>query len=199
MRGQTYLRLVSAAYSNNSKDSDYSKFVDNARMDFDRALIIDPKNIWALLGQGDVNTWLQRPDGAIRAYEQALALDPFFDVARHRLIDLNTTRARKFITKEQWSSALAVLRTLLSPRVPDAWIPYYKEAYFLRSAIYRKLNQPTKAIDDLGMVLRVEPGDTHALLARAKIHQKQLQGHLAKDDFERACLLGASEACEQLP
>ena len=111
-------------------------------MDFDRALIIDPKNIWALLGQGDVNTWLQRPDDAVRAYEEALALDPFFDVARHRLIDLHTARARKFITKERWSSALAVLQTLLSPRVPDAWIPYHKEAYFLRSDIYRDAVEP---------------------------------------------------------
>ena len=199
VRGQTYLRLVSAAYSNKSRPSEYSEYIDNARMDFDRALMIDPKNTWALLGQGDVNTWLQRPDDAADSYEQALALNPFFDVAHHRLINLYTTQARKLTTTKQWSSALTVLQKLLSPQMPDSWIPYHKEAYFLRSDIYKKLNQPIQAIEDLSMVLRVEPTDAHTLLARAKLYQEQLQGRMAKDDLERACLLGSAEACEQLP
>ena len=199
VRGQTYLRLVSAAYSNNSRPSEYSEYLANARMDFDRALMIDPKNTWALLGQGDVNTWLQRPDDAAHSYEQALALDPFFDVAHRRLINLYTTQARKLATTRQWSSALTVLQKLLSPQVPDSWLPYHKEAYFLRSDIYKKLNQLAPAIEDLTIVLRVQPTDAHALLARAKLYQEQLQGRMAKDDFERACLLGAAEACEQLP
>jgi tetratricopeptide (TPR) repeat protein len=199
VRGQTYLRLVSAAYSNKSKPSEYSEYIDNARMDFDRALMIDPKNTWALLGQGDVNTWLQRPDDAAHSYEQALTLNPFFDIAHHRLINLYTTQARRLTITKQWSSALEVLQKLLSPQVPDSWIPYHKEAYFLRSDVYNKLNQPTQAIEDLSMILRVEPTDAHALLARAKLYQEQLQGRTAKDDLERACLLGSAEACEQLP
>ncbi len=199
VRGQTFLRLVSAAYSNKSRPSEYSGYIDNARMDFDRALIIDPKNTWALLGQGDVNTWLQRPEDAAYSYERALELDPFFDLAHHRLINLYTTQARKLTTTKQWSSALTILRKFLSPQVADSWIPYHKEAYFLRSDIYKRLNQPDQAIDDLSVVLRVDPTDAHALLTRAKLYQEQLQGHLAKDDFERACLLGSTEACEQLP
>ena len=79
VRGQTYLRLASAAYSNKFKPSEYSEYVDNARMDFDRAILIDPKNTWALLGRGDVNTWLQRPIEAAHSFEQVLELDPFFD------------------------------------------------------------------------------------------------------------------------
>jgi tetratricopeptide (TPR) repeat protein len=199
VRGQTYLRLVSAAYSTKSRLSEYSGYIDNARMDFDRALMIDPKNTWALLGQGDVNTWLQRPEDAAYSYERALALDPFFDLAHHRLINLYTTQARKLTTTKQWSSALTILQKVLSPQVADSWIPYHKEAYFLRSDIYKRLNQPDQAIDDLSVVLRAEPTDAHALLTRAKLYQEQLRGNLAKDDFERACLLGSTEACEQLP
>ncbi len=199
VRGQTYLRLVSAEYSNKSRPSQYSGYIDNARMDFDRALMIDPKNTWALLGQGDVNTWLQRPEDAAYSYERALELDPFFDLAHHRLINLYTTQARKLTTTEQWSSALTILQKFLSPQVADSWIPYHKEAYMLRSDIYKKLNQPNQAIDDLSMVLRLEPTDAHVLLARAKLYQEQLQGHLAKGDFERACILGSVAACEQLP
>jgi tetratricopeptide (TPR) repeat protein len=193
------LRLVSAAYSNKSKPSEYSGYIDNARMDFDRALMIDPKNTWALLGQGDVHTWLHRPEDAARSYEQALALNPFFDVAHQRLISLYTTQARKLSNTNQWSSALLILQKFLGPDVPDSWIPHYKEAYLLRSDIYRRLNQPAQAIDDLNTVLRVAPTDMQALLARAELYQKQLQGRLAQDDFEHACILGSARACKQLP
>lgn len=77
VRGQTYLRLASAAYSNKSRPNEYSKYIDNARMDFDRAILIDLKNTWALLGRGDVDTWLHRSNEAAHAFEQVLELDPF--------------------------------------------------------------------------------------------------------------------------
>ncbi|HEU5406460.1 MAG TPA: hypothetical protein VFU48_01735 [Nitrospira sp.] len=199
VRGQTYLRLASAAYSDKSNPSEYSGYVDNARMDFDRAILIDPKNTWALLGRGDVSTWLHRPLDATRTFEQVLELDPFFDLARHRLINLYTAEARKLIVLKQWSSALAVLQKCLPPKTPDSWIPYQKEAYLLRSDIYKKLSRPTQAIDDLSAILRADPTDRHALLARAALYQEELQGRSAKDDLERACMLGATAACEQLP
>jgi Tfp pilus assembly protein PilF len=78
-------------------------------------------------------------------------------------------------------------------------MPYYKEAYLLRIDLYKKLNMPTQAIDDLSAVLRVEPTDTRALLARATLYRDQLQGRLAMNDFEHACMLGSTEACKQLP
>jgi tetratricopeptide (TPR) repeat protein len=199
VRGQTYLQLVSAAYSNKAKLSEYSKYIDNARMDFDRALIIDPQSIWALLGQGDVYTWLHRTDDAARSYERALALDPLFDIAHLRLIKLYTNQARKLMTAKQWSAALAVLQKSITAHVPDGWMPDYKEAYLLRSDLYRKLNQPAQAIDDLSAVLRAEPADMRALLTRAALYREQLQGRLAKDDFEHACMLGSVEACKQIP
>ncbi len=199
VRGQTYLRLASAAYSTTSRPSEYSEYIDNARMDFDRAVLIDPKNTWALLGQGDVNTWLHRPVEAAHAFEQALELNPFFDLARYRLINLYTAEARKLVSLKQWSSALTVLQKCLPPTTPDTWILYQKEAYMLRSHIYRKLNQPTQAIDDLSAILRADPTDKQALLARAGLYQEELHGRSAKDDLERACMLGETVACERLP
>ena len=199
IRGQTYLRLASAAYSNRSRPSEYSEYVDNARMDFDRALLMDPRNTWVLLGQGDVNTWLNRSEQAAHFFEQALELNPFFDLARHRLITLYTGEARKLVNLKQWDSALTTLKKCLPPFVSDSWLPYQKEAYFLRSEIYKTLKQPTLAIDDLSAILRADPADRLALLARAKLYQDQLQGRLAKDDYEHACMLGATQACEQLP
>jgi len=199
VRGQTYLRLASAAYANKSRPSEYSEYIDNARMDFERAILIDPQNTWALLGRGDVDTWLHRPVEAAHAFEQVLELDPFFDLARHRLISLYTAEARKLVSLKQWSSALTVLQKCLPPKTPDSWIPYQKEAYFLRTDIYKKLGRRSQAIDDLSAILRADPTDKQALLARAALYQEELQGRSAKDDLERACMLGATTACEQLP
>lgn len=199
VRGQTYLRLASAAYSNKSSPSDYSEYIDSARMDFDRAILIDPKNIWALLGQGDIHTWLHRPIEAAHAFQQVLELDPFFDLARYRLINLYTAEARKLVSQKQWASALTVLQKCLPPETPASWTPYQKEAYLLRSEIYKNLSLPAQAIDDLSAILRTDPTDRHALLARAALYQEELQGRAAKDDLERACLLGATAACGQLP
>ncbi len=199
IRGQAYLRLVSIAFGNKLPAREYSVYIDNARMDFDRALRIDPKNIWALLGQGDANTWLERPKAAAGAYEEALELDPFFDVARQRLINLHTMQARKLVSANEYLPALELLDGLLNRYVPHSWIPAAKEAYLLRSQLYQQLNQPTDAMEDLNMVLQVDPSDAQALLARGKLYRDRLQGIPAKDDFEHACLVGSTDACHQLP
>ncbi len=199
LRGQTYLGLASVAYSNKKRPSEYSEYVDSARMDFDRALLIDPHNIWALLGRGDVDTWLNRPQEAILSFEQALKLAPFFDLARLRLITLYTAEAKKLVTQRQWSPALSILQKSLPPHLHTSWIPYQKESYFLRSTIYQQLKQPALAIEDLSTILRVDPSDTRALQARAQLYQDALLGNSAKTDFSQACKLGSMMACNQLP
>ncbi|MGC4099670.1 MAG: hypothetical protein QM706_21470 [Nitrospira sp.] len=199
VRGQIYLRLASAAHANSSQTGEYSEYVDNARMDFDRAILIDPRNAWAFLGRGDVDTWLHRPIEAARSFEHVLKLDPFFDLARYRLINLYTAEAHRLAALKQWSAALTVLEKCLLPQTPDSWIPYQKEAYLLRSSIYKKLNRPTQAIANLSAILRVDPTDRQALLARAELYQEELQGRSAKNDLELACMLGVITACEQLP
>lgn len=199
VRGQTYLKMASLAYSNKSRPSEYSQYIDCARMDFDRALLLDAINPWALLGQGDVSTWLNQPESAESAYTQALEIDPLFDVARQRLIRVTTTQARKLISAKQWGPAMTTLNRILNSSASESWIPSQKEAYLLRGELHQKLNQSAQAIDDLSIVIDIDPTHVQALLIRGKLYQEQLQGRLAKEDFEQACILGASAACEQLP
>ena len=87
----------------------------------------------------------------------------------------------------------------MNAQTPESWISYQKEAYALRSEIYIKLNQPERAIEDLSTVIQVDPTNAAALVNRAKLYREGLQGRLAKDDLERACVLGSNPACEQLP
>ena len=199
VRGQTYLRLVSLAFSQQAQALDYADYLNKAGIDFDRAITLDAKNVWAWVGKGDVLTWLKQLDEAAAAYEQALELDPFADIARQPLIGVYTTQARRQADAKSWHRALATLKKLLNAETPESWIPYQKEAYALRSEIYLKLNQPEQAIEDLSTVIRVDPTNAAALVTRAKLYRERLQGRLAKDDLERACVLGSIPACEQLP
>ncbi len=199
VRGQTYLRLVSLAFSQRGQALDYADYLDKARIDFNRAIALDAKNLWAWVGKGDVLTWLKQFDEAAAAYEQALELDPFADIARQPLIGVYTTQARRQADAKSWHQALATLKKVLNAQTPESWIPYQKEAYALRSEIYLKLNQPEKAIEDLSTVIRADPTNAATLVTRAKLYQDRLQGRLAKDDLERACVLGSVPACEQLP
>ena len=199
VRGQTYLQLVSLAFSQQTQSSEYRDYLNKAKTDFDRAITLDGKNIWAWIGRGDVLTWLKQLDEAAAAYEQVLELDAFADIARQRLISLYTTKARHQVNSKLWHPALASLNKLLNAQLHESWIPYQKEAYALRSEIYLRLNQPEQAMTDLSTVIQVDPTNVAALLARAKLYQEGLQGKLAKDDLERACDLGSIPACEQLP
>jgi tetratricopeptide (TPR) repeat protein len=199
VRGQTYLRLVSLAFSQQAQALDYADYLEKARIDFNRAIALDGKNVWAWVGKGDVLTWLKQFDEAAAAYEQALEIDPFADIARQPLIGVYTTQARRQANAKSWHRALATLKKLLNAQTPESWIPYQKEAYVLRSEIYLKLNQPEQAIEDLSTVIRVDPTNAAALVTRARLYQERLQGRLAKDDLERACVLGSVPACEQLP
>ena len=199
VRGQAYLRLVSIAYSEHSAPSSFMDDIEKARSDFDQAVELDGQNPWAWIGKGDVQTWLKRTDAAAFCYERALALDPFFDMARHRLIGLYTNQARRQAKAKQWPQSLATLKKLLDAQTPESWLPEQKEAYLLRSDILLKMNRPEQALEDLSTVIRFDPTNVRALLTRGNLYRTRLQGRLAKDDFEQACVLGSIEACEQLP
>ena len=94
---------------------------------------------------------------------------------------------------------MTLLNRLLNPTVPQSWLSSQKEAYLLRSQLYQKLGQSPQAVADLTVVIGIDPAHVQALLMRGKLHRELLQGHLAKEDFEQACILGSSAACEQLP
>jgi tetratricopeptide (TPR) repeat protein len=112
---------------------------------------------------------------------------------------LRTTQAKKLATENQWTAVLALLDRLLTQPLADRWIPDLLEAYLLRSEAHQRLEQPDQAIGDLDTVLQVDPLHIRALVARGKLNRAQLHESRAKADLGHACLLGSTEACEQLP
>ena len=78
-------------------------------------------------------------------------------------------------------------------------MPDQKEAYLLRSDVLLKLNRPEQALEDLSTVIKLESDELGALWTRGNLYRDRLQGRLAKDDFEQACVLGSIRGLEQLP
>lgn len=198
IRGQTYLRIASLDFAKKASKADLNGYVEQAIGDFARALELEPTSAWALLGRGDAYTWQRKMDEAARDYRQVLKLDPYFDVARQRLIALQTTTARKQYAANRWQQALATLDQILQPELPPSWLAQQKDALLLRGQIYARTGELDRAVEDLGKVLKVDPTNSAVLLERAQLYRRLMQGRLAKDDFEQACALGSEEACQSL-
>jgi len=199
VRGQTYLRITSLAFAEQKRRAALTGYIEQAVGDFERALALDPANTWALLGHGDALTWQHKMDTAARDYERILQIDPLFDVARQRLISLHTATARKQVAAKQYPEALATLGKIIEPNAPLSWVAQEKDAYLLRAQVLAEQGQNEGAVEDLSTVIKVDPTNAQALVLRAKLYQRQMQGRSARDDFERACSLGAQEACAALP
>jgi tetratricopeptide (TPR) repeat protein len=198
IRGQTYLRIASLDFAKKASKADLNGYVEQAIEDFGRALELEPTSAWALLGRGDAYTWQRKMEEAARDYRQVLKLDPYFDVARQRLIALQTTTAKKQYAAKRWQQALATLDQILQPDLPPSWLAQQKDALVLRSQIYARMGELDRAVEDLGKVLKVNPANPAVLLERAQLYRQLMQGRLAKDDFEQACALGSAEACRSL-
>jgi tetratricopeptide (TPR) repeat protein len=196
VRGQTFLRIAALTSSGKApRAEEQSAYVERAIADFNRALTLDPTSTWALLGRGDAYTWQTRMETAAADYARILKLDPLFDVARQRLITLFTSMAKKQAAARQWQPALTSLSHILEPETTLTWLAYQKDAYLLMSRIYTELGDLDRAVSDLSTVLRVDPGNSQALLRRAELYRRLMQGRLAREDFERACGLALEEAC----
>jgi tetratricopeptide (TPR) repeat protein len=199
VRGQTYLRVASLAFSK-LKHAEMNGYVERGIADFNHALQLDPSSPWALLGRGDAYTWQKKISEAAADYEHILDLDPLFDVARQRLITLYTTLAKKQTSARQWRQALVTLQKVLPAGggQTQSWVAQEKDAYLLRSRIYTELGDLNRATDDLTTLIRVDPTNSQAFLLRGQLYRRLLQGRLAKEDLDRACLLGAEEACSSV-
>jgi tetratricopeptide (TPR) repeat protein len=198
IRGQTYLRIASLAFSKKGDRSELDPYVEQAVADFNQALTLDPSSTWALLGRGDAFTWQKKLQEAAGDYERILRLDPLFDVARQRLIALSTTIAKKQTAAKQWRQALATLNQVLENAPHQNWAAQEKDALLLRAQVYEQLGDQDRTVADLSTVIRVDPANTKALLLRARHYQKLRQGRLAREDFEQACAMGMEEACAEL-
>lgn len=198
VRGQIYLRLAAVTPTKDHASPEVDSYVGRALKSFEQALVLDPTNVWALLGHGDAQTWRKRHIEAARDYERILALDPAFEVARERLIAVHTLQARQHIAGKRWHQALTILYRVIEEDAPEQWAAQKVEARMLRSRVYLAMGEPQRAIADLSEVLRIDAANREALRRRGELLRQSKLGHQARLDFEAACLLGEQHACRAL-
>jgi tetratricopeptide (TPR) repeat protein len=163
--------------------------------DFSRALTIDPRQTWALLGRAEIHSLQGNSAESLQDYRQLLDSDPLCDIARQRMTALAIRTAKKYIAARRWAQAAHTLDSLLGSEPVLAWVSYQAEAYLLRSRVRRALHRRKEALEDLNTLLTALPSHAETLHERGKLHENLGRSHEAMSDFEHACTLGLKEAC----
>ena len=195
VRGQTYLKAATLTNTHGGLGTDRDLFIRMASDDFSRALTIDPRQTWALLGRAEVHSLQGNSAESLQDYRQLLDSDPLCDIARQRMTALAIRTAKKHIAALRWTQASHTLDSLLGSEPVLAWVSYQAEAYLLRSKVRMALHRPQAALADLNMLLTVLPSHAKALHQRGKMHENLGRSQEAMSDFEHACLLGLKTAC----
>ena len=195
VRGQTYLKAATATVARHGPDTDRELFIRMASNDFSRALTIDPRQKWALLGRAELYSLQGNSAESVKDYRQLLDIDPLFDLARQRMTVLAMHMVKKQIAAHRWMDASTTLDCLLGSDPLPSWVSYQAEAYLLRSKVRRALHRRKEALEDLNTLLTALPLHAEALHQRAQLHESLGLTGEAISDFEHACTLGLKAAC----
>ena len=129
LRGKAYFEL-----------GDFSKAIE----DLTEALKSDPENIQLLLLRGDSYLELNQPGEAIKDFDTVLALDPNNEEALRR-------SGRILFATGKFEEALEIYSSILKAN------PDNTAALVDRSLCYEKLDQLSKALDDLNRAMELDP------------------------------------------
>jgi tetratricopeptide (TPR) repeat protein len=106
---------------------------DSAYINYKRALQENPGHLDALLGYGNTLSALGQPDSAIILYDQALAIDPDFDIARYN-------KGWVHYNRKNYSQSVIELKALLEKN------PSYFDAMQLLGDVYYGQNVYEEAL-----------------------------------------------------
>jgi tetratricopeptide (TPR) repeat protein len=151
---------------------------EEALAELDRALDLDPTNARALAWRGDVHRWLGHLDQAIAGLNAAVDLDPTYAWAL-------TQRGAAHRDAGRYEEAVADLTAALDLDPTYAW------ALTQRGDTHRLAGRYEEAVADLTAALDLDPTYAWALILRGVTHRQARQYPLARQDFERASVLGS--------
>lgn len=167
------LRLKKAAWNIELRQWDYAKD------DYDKVLFFQPDNLAALYYRAFVNEQLGRYSFARLDYERVLALVPGNFGAQLGLALLNDKDHRR-------TEAMDMINRLVS-QYPDSAV-----TYAARAGMERERNMLELAEYDYSEALRLCPGNTDYLLARADVYLLEDKKRQARADLKELELLGMS-------
>jgi tetratricopeptide (TPR) repeat protein len=200
MRGITYGYL-----------NEYQRAIE----DFDRALQLDPKQVWAYVERGYVFRRLQEFHLAIEDFNRALQLDPkdtwayasrslaFFELNEYQRAIEDCDRAIQLDPKYTWAYVCRSIayRGLYKYRqaIEDCnhaleLNSNFARAYFHRSIAYSRIHEYQAAIEDCNQAQKLDPRDSWAYIQRGIIYRELKDYRQAFKDFEIAIELDPNEA-----
>lgn len=127
-----------------------------------------------------------------------IALGPwFFSGLLHLLMVLNTVRrirkGHKYERTMDFEKALEAYNKAIDFN-PNSLLAYYSRGFLYE----KKLGKYEKAIEGLNKVIALDPNYAIAYNNRGLLYEKLGDNQKAISDLREACLLGHSEACEEL-
>ncbi len=144
-----------------------------AEASYRRALAIEPQYVGALIGLGQVDARLDRPEAALRRFETAIEVDP-------RQPEAHFARGRVLERLGRADDALdAYFRTLeLNPASAPAMVRV--------AALQLGQGQPDQALVRLDQASEIAPDDGEVRYQRGLVHLAKKEARPAVDDFRFA-------------
>ena len=154
--GATKAYKTSAAYAKSQYDS--------AMTEFTRAISLDSSVVEPLVNRGLIREKFKDREGAIRDYTLAIKIKP-------SSADAYVKRAATFESLGEYSRALEDFTAAIS-RDSGSYLfdptLHFSNAYFGRANVYYKLGEFEKAIADYDSSLKLSPGNSLAILNKAR-------------------------------
>jgi tetratricopeptide (TPR) repeat protein/serine/threonine protein kinase len=145
------------------------------------AVAIRPQSTEARCLLGVTLHWIGDFDGAFRAYEQAIAIDPNYAIGHRHL-------AGSYWHKKQYTRAVAECNEALRLK------PDYADAWRQRAQAYSALKQWDKAFADYSEAIKLDPNDAAAWHNRGQALNELRQHEKAVADYSKALELAPQNA-----
>jgi tetratricopeptide (TPR) repeat protein len=154
---------------------------NDALADFNRAIELDPSDVWAIAGRGRTHEDMGCHVEALADLNQAVELDPVFLLAI-------ASRGETLEAMGRHDEALADLNRAVQLDPGDAW------AFTCRGRIYETLGCYTEALADYNRAIELEPASPDSWAARGDIYQQMDLYEQALTDYHRAVELNPADA-----
>ena len=151
---------------------------------FDRALVLDPKYASAYGGRGLCSYRRKAYSAAEADFKQAIAYSPRYVQAHYNL-------GLVYHDTERYPEALAQYQKALEIQ------PSYAVAHNNIGVIYQKQGKNAEAIAAFTQAIKYDPKDPVYPNNRAKRYRELKDCPKARADFQLACRLGQSKACQE--